>query len=102
VAHAREVLVPRLPGAHLIGVEETETGEVLIAISALFQPAVTRYCRTLVESRATERNRLLNVLETANIKLSRVASNIFGASRADGDASSFSAGPPITPSAVRG
>jgi hypothetical protein len=37
-----------------------------------------RYRRKLVESRATERNRALKVLETANIKLSSVVSNVFG------------------------
>jgi transposase len=39
-----------------------------------------RYRRKLVESRTAERNRLLKLLETANIKLSSVASNVFGAS----------------------
>jgi transposase len=39
-----------------------------------------RYRRKLVESRTTERNRLLKVLETANIKLASVASNVFGIS----------------------
>jgi transposase len=39
-----------------------------------------RYRRKLVESRTTERNRLLKVLETANIKLASVASNVFGVS----------------------
>lgn len=37
-----------------------------------------RYRRKLVETRATERNRALKVLETANIKLSSVVSNVFG------------------------
>jgi transposase len=41
---------------------------------------LVRYRRKLVESRTAERNRLLKVLETANIKLSRVASNVFGVS----------------------
>lgn len=41
---------------------------------------LTRYRRKLVESRATERNRLLKLLETANIKLSSVATDVFGAS----------------------
>jgi transposase len=39
-----------------------------------------RYRRKLVESRTAERNRLLKLIETANIKLSSVASNVFGVS----------------------
>lgn len=39
-----------------------------------------RYRRKLVESRTAERNRLLKLLETANIKLSSVASDVFGVS----------------------
>jgi len=39
-----------------------------------------RYRRKLMESRTAERNRLLKLLETANIKLSSVASNVFGVS----------------------
>jgi len=41
---------------------------------------LTRYRRKLVESRTAERNRLLKLLETANIKLSSVASDVFGVS----------------------
>jgi transposase len=41
---------------------------------------LVRYRRKLVESRVAERNRLLKLLETANIKLSSVASNVFGVS----------------------
>jgi transposase len=41
---------------------------------------LVRYRRKLVESRTAERNRLLKVLETANIKLSSVASDVFGVS----------------------
>jgi transposase len=41
---------------------------------------LVRYRRKLVESRTAERNRLLTVLETANIKLSSVASDVFGVS----------------------
>lgn len=41
---------------------------------------VIRYRRKLVQSRATERNRLLKLLETANIKLSSFLTNVFGAS----------------------
>ena len=41
---------------------------------------LTRYRRKLVDAGATERNRLLKVLETANIKLSGVASDVFGVS----------------------
>lgn len=41
---------------------------------------LTRYRRKLIESRSAERNRLLKLLETANIKLSSVASNVFGTS----------------------
>ena len=40
----------------------------------------TRYRRKLVESRSSERNRLLKVLETANIKLASVATDVFGTS----------------------
>src|SRR5882724_7544949 len=39
-----------------------------------------RYRRKLVESRAAERNRLLKLLETANIKLASVATDVFGVS----------------------
>jgi transposase len=39
-----------------------------------------RYRRKLVESRAAERNRLLRLLETANIKLASVATDVFGVS----------------------
>lgn len=39
-----------------------------------------RYRRKLVENRSAERNRLLKLLETANIKLASVASDVFGAS----------------------
>ena len=39
-----------------------------------------RYRRKLVESRAAERNRLLKLLETANVKLASVASDVFGVS----------------------
>jgi len=39
-----------------------------------------RYRRKLVEVQAAERNRLLRLLESANIKLSSVASDVFGAS----------------------
>ncbi|MBA3243278.1 MAG: IS110 family transposase [Acidobacteria bacterium] len=39
-----------------------------------------RYRRKLVESGTSERNRLLSVLETANIKLATVASDVFGVS----------------------
>src|SRR5437899_2476514 len=37
-----------------------------------------RYRRKLVESQAAERNRLLKVLETANIKLANVDTDVFG------------------------
>jgi transposase len=39
-----------------------------------------RYRRSLVEARAAERNRVLKFLETANIKLSSVISDVFGVS----------------------
>ena len=39
-----------------------------------------RYRRKVVESQAAERNRLLKLLETANIKLASVASDVFGVS----------------------
>jgi transposase len=41
---------------------------------------LTRYRRKLVESQTAERNRLLKLLETANIKLASVASDVFGVS----------------------
>jgi transposase len=41
---------------------------------------LTRYRRKLVESRSNERNRLQKLLETANIKLASVASDVFGVS----------------------
>ena len=40
----------------------------------------SRYRRKLVEGQAAERNRLLKLLETANIKLASVASDVFGVS----------------------
>jgi transposase len=39
-----------------------------------------RYRRKLVEARTAERNRVLKVLESANIKLASVASDVFGVS----------------------
>ena len=41
---------------------------------------LTRYRRKLVESQTAERNRLLKLLESANIKLASVASDVFGVS----------------------
>lgn len=41
---------------------------------------LTRYRRKLVESRSAERNRLLKLLESANVKLASVASDVFGVS----------------------
>jgi transposase len=41
---------------------------------------LTRYRRKLVDSRSAERNRLLKLLEEANIKLASVASDVFGVS----------------------
>lgn len=41
---------------------------------------LVRYRRKLVESQAAERNRLLKVLEGANIKLASVATDVFGVS----------------------
>jgi len=41
---------------------------------------LVRYRRRLVESRSAERNRLLKLLESANLKLASVASNVFGVS----------------------
>jgi len=41
---------------------------------------LTRYRRKLVESQTGERNRLLKLLETANIKLASVATDVFGLS----------------------
>ena len=42
--------------------------------------AMLRYRRKLVQSRSAERNRTLKVLEQCNLKLSSVASDVFGAS----------------------
>ena len=39
-----------------------------------------RYRRKLVDSQTAERNRLLKLLETANIKLATVATDVFGVS----------------------
>ena len=39
-----------------------------------------RYRRKLIESQAAERNRLLKLLETANIKLASIMSDVFGVS----------------------
>jgi len=41
---------------------------------------LTRYRRKLVESQSAERHRLLKLLETANIKLASVATDVFGVS----------------------
>ena len=41
---------------------------------------LVRYRRKLVETQASERNRLMKMLEIGNIKLSSVASNVFGVS----------------------
>jgi transposase len=41
---------------------------------------LTRYRRKRVESQTAERNRLLKMLETANIKLSSVVCDVFGVS----------------------
>ena len=41
---------------------------------------LVRYRRKLVESETAERNRLLRLLETCNVKLSSVASDVFGVS----------------------
>jgi transposase len=41
---------------------------------------LTRYRRKLVEAQAGERNRLLKLLESANIKLASVATDVFGVS----------------------
>jgi transposase len=41
---------------------------------------LVRFRRKLVESRTTERNRVLKLLETANLKLATVVSDVFGVS----------------------
>lgn len=41
---------------------------------------LVRYRRKLVESETSERNRLMRLLETCNVKLSSVASDVFGVS----------------------
>ena len=58
----------------------------LIAKSFVPPPALRelrellRYRRKLVDSQAAERNRLLKLLETANVKLASVVSDVFGVS----------------------
>jgi transposase len=58
----------------------------LIMASFVPPPAIaelrdlTRYRRKVVETQATERNRTLKLLESANIKLSAVATDVFGVS----------------------
>jgi transposase len=58
----------------------------LITASFVPPPAIaelrdlTRYRRKVVESQATERNRTLKLLESANVKLSAVATDVFGVS----------------------
>lgn len=58
----------------------------LVAKSFVPPPAIRdlrelmRHRRTLIETRTAARNRVLKLLETANIKLSGVASNVFGVS----------------------
>ena len=42
--------------------------------------ALLRYRRKVIEARTAERNRLLKLLETANIKLASVVSDVFGVS----------------------
>lgn len=42
--------------------------------------SLLRYRRGLVDARTAEKNRLLKVLETANVKLASVATNVFGKS----------------------
>jgi transposase len=44
---------------------------------------LTRYRRKLVEAQASERNRLQRLLETCNVKLASVASDVFGRSGRD-------------------
>lgn len=44
---------------------------------------LTRYRRKLVEAQAAERNRLQRLLETCNVKLASVASDVFGKSGRD-------------------
>ena len=44
---------------------------------------LTRYRRKLVEAQASERNRLQRLLETCNVKLASVASDVFGKSGRD-------------------
>jgi transposase len=58
----------------------------LVARSFVPPPAIrdlrelVRYRRTLIETRTAARNRVLELLEAANIKLSGVASDVFGVS----------------------
>ena len=58
----------------------------LVASSFVPPPAIrdlretVRYRRTLIETRTAMRNRVLKLLESANIKLSGVASDVFGVS----------------------
>jgi transposase len=88
VANAQHI--KRVPG-HKTDVKDAEWIADLL-VHGLLKPSfvppppirelrdLTRYRRKLVESQSAEPNRLLKVLETANIKLSSVASDVFGVS----------------------
>lgn len=56
-----------------------EGGELKIVVVRELRD-LTRYRRKLVEARSAERNRLLNLLESANIKLASAATDVFGVS----------------------
>jgi len=68
------------------GLHNASVGRRLLRPSFVPPPPIralrdlTRYRRKLVESQTAERNRLLKLLETANIKLASVASDVFGVS----------------------
>jgi transposase len=88
VANAQHI--KRVPGRKTDVKDAEWIADLLIhgLLKASFVPPVpirqlrdlTRYRRKLVESQSAERNRLLKLLETANIKLSSVASDVFGVS----------------------
>ena len=58
----------------------TTTRELVGLREWLLSEGCSQVARKLVESQAAERNRLLKVLETANIKLANVATDVFGMS----------------------
>ena len=60
-----------------LGAALADRQELRAALAAAGVRELLRYRRKLVESQAAERNQLLKLLETANIKLASVASDVF-------------------------